>query len=32
MPLYHTEDQAMLADTARQFMADEGNIAKQLRH
>ena len=32
MPLYHNEDQAMLADTARQFMADEGNIAKQLRH
>lgn len=32
MPLYHTEDQAMLADTARQFMAEEGNIAKQLRH
>ena len=32
MPLYHTEDQAMLADTARSFLADEGNIAKQLRH
>lgn len=32
MPLYHNEDQAMLADTARQFMADEGAIAKQLRH
>ena len=32
MALYHTEDQAMLADTARQFMAEEGNIAKQLRH
>jgi alkylation response protein AidB-like acyl-CoA dehydrogenase len=32
MPLYHDEDQAMLADTARGFMADEGNIAKQLRH
>ena len=32
MPLYHTEDQVMLADTARGFMADEGNIAKQLRH
>ena len=32
MALYHTEDQAMLADTARQFMADEGAIAKQLRH
>ncbi|MBN8500938.1 MAG: acyl-CoA/acyl-ACP dehydrogenase, partial [Sphingomonadales bacterium] len=32
MALYHTDDQAMLADTARGFMADEGNIAKQLRH
>jgi len=32
MPLYHTEDQAMLADTARQFMAEEGAITKQLRH
>ncbi|MEL7189969.1 MAG: acyl-CoA dehydrogenase [Pseudomonadota bacterium] len=32
MPLYHNEDQAMLADTATSFMADEGNIAKQLRH
>ena len=32
MPLYHTEDQAMLADTARSFMAEEGAIAKQLRH
>ncbi len=32
MPLYHDEDQAMLADTAAQFMADEGAIAKQLRH
>ncbi len=32
MALYHTEDQAMLADTARQFMAGEGAIAKQLRH
>ena len=32
MPLYHDDDQAMLADTARQFMADEGAIAKQLRH
>lgn len=32
MPLYHTEDQTMLADTARQFMGEEGNIAKQLRH
>ncbi len=32
MPLYHNDDQAMLADSARQFMAEEGNIAKQLRH
>ena len=32
MPLYHTDDQAMLADSARGFMADEGAIAKQLRH
>ncbi|MEM7701466.1 MAG: acyl-CoA dehydrogenase family protein [Pseudomonadota bacterium] len=32
MPLFHTEDQAMLAETASGFMADEGNIAKQLRH
>ncbi|MDC0886256.1 acyl-CoA/acyl-ACP dehydrogenase [Altererythrobacter sp.] len=32
MPLYHDEDQAMLAETASQFMADEGAIAKQLRH
>jgi alkylation response protein AidB-like acyl-CoA dehydrogenase len=32
MPLYHTEDQAMLADTARQFMGEEGTITKQLRH
>ena len=32
MPLYHTDDQAMLADTASQFMAEEGAIAKQLRH
>jgi alkylation response protein AidB-like acyl-CoA dehydrogenase len=32
MPLYHTEDQAMLADTARGFIAEEGNIAKGLRH
>lgn len=32
MPLYHNEDQAMLADTASGFMAEEGNIAKQLRH
>lgn len=32
MALYHTEDQAMLAETATQFMAEEGSIAKQLRH
>lgn len=32
MPLYHTDDQTMLADTARQFMSEEGAIAKQLRH
>ncbi|WP_432199819.1 acyl-CoA dehydrogenase family protein [Erythrobacter sp. W53] len=32
MPLYHNEDQTMLADSASQFMAEEGNIAKQLRH
>ncbi|MEP2735773.1 MAG: acyl-CoA dehydrogenase family protein [Erythrobacter sp.] len=32
MPLFHDEDQAMLADTAKNFMADEGNVAKQLRH
>ncbi len=32
MPLYHTEDQAMLAETASQFMAEEGAIKNQLRH
>jgi len=32
MPLYLTDDQAMLRDTARGFMAEEGAIAKQLRH
>ncbi len=32
MPLYHDDDQAMLADSASQFMAEEGAIAKQLRH
>ncbi len=32
MPLYHTDDQAMLAETASQFMAGEGAISKQLRH
>ncbi len=32
MPLYYDEDQTMLADTAAQFMSEEGAIAKQLRH
>ena len=32
MPLYHNEDQAMLAETASQFMAEEGAVTKQLRH
>ncbi len=32
MPLYHNDDQAMLADSASQFMAEEGAIPKQLRH
>ena len=32
MALYHNDDQAMLADTAGQFMAEEGAIAKQMRH
>lgn len=27
-----TDDQTMLADTARSFLAEEGSIAKQLRH
>src|SRR5687767_6434261 len=31
MPLYLTEDQVMLRDTARQLMAEEGSIASQLR-
>ena len=31
MPLYLTDDQAMLRDTARSFMAGEGAIAKELR-
>ena len=31
MPLYHTDDQAMLAETASQFMAEEGSIPTQLR-
>ena len=32
MPLYLNEDQSMLRKTARDFMAAEGAIAKQLRH
>jgi alkylation response protein AidB-like acyl-CoA dehydrogenase len=32
MPLYLNDDQAMLRDTARSFMAGEGAIAQQLRH
>lgn len=32
MPLYHDDDQTMLAETASQFMGEEGAIAKQLRH
>src|SRR3954464_1830932 len=32
MPLYLNDDQAMLRDTARDFMAAEGAISKQLRH
>jgi len=32
MPLYLTDDQAMLRDTARGFIAGEGAIPKQLRH
>ncbi|HVR89891.1 MAG TPA: acyl-CoA dehydrogenase family protein [Novosphingobium sp.] len=32
MPLYHTEEQAMLAETVSGFMADEGGIKQQLRH
>jgi alkylation response protein AidB-like acyl-CoA dehydrogenase len=31
MPLYLTDDQAMLRDSAREFMAGEGGIAAQLR-
>ena len=31
MPLYLTEDQSMLRDSARDFMAAEGAISKQLR-
>ena len=32
MPLYYDDDQTMLADSASQFMAEEGAIKKQLRH
>jgi alkylation response protein AidB-like acyl-CoA dehydrogenase len=32
MPLYLTDDQNMLRDTARDFMAAEGSIKTQLRH
>src|SRR5689334_13709045 len=32
MPLYLNDDQNMLRDTARDFMAAEGAIPKQLRH
>ena len=32
MPLYLNDDQVMLRDTARDFMAAEGSIASQLRH
>ncbi|QLC27050.1 acyl-CoA/acyl-ACP dehydrogenase [Parasphingopyxis algicola] len=32
MPLYHDDDQTMLQDTVRPFMAAEGGIEKQLRH
>lgn len=32
MALYHDDDQAMLAETASQFMGEQGSIAKQLRH
>ena len=31
MPLYHTDDQAMLRDAARGFIAEQGAIAKELR-
>ena len=31
MPLYHTDDQAMLADTVTGFIADERSTKKQLR-
>jgi alkylation response protein AidB-like acyl-CoA dehydrogenase len=32
MAMMLTDDQAMLRDTAREFLADEGTIKKQLRH
>ncbi len=32
MPLYLTEDQAMLRDTARDFMGEQGAVKQQLRH
>ncbi len=32
MPLYLTDDQAMLRETARDFMAEQGAIRAQLRH
>jgi alkylation response protein AidB-like acyl-CoA dehydrogenase len=32
MAMMLTDDQAMLRDTAREFLADEGTIRKQLRH
>ena len=32
LPLYLTDDQAMLRDSAREFLAAEGSIASQLRH
>ncbi len=31
MPLYHTDDQALLAQTVTSFIADQGAIARQLR-
>ncbi len=32
MPLYYDDDQTMLAETASQFMGEEGSIKNQLRH
>ncbi|WP_114521683.1 acyl-CoA dehydrogenase family protein [Altererythrobacter sp. ZODW24] len=32
MALFYDDDQSMLADSATQFMAEEGSIKKQLRH